>query len=184
MHSHHKERFFRYSRDILAKDVVDSGGFVAGKARDLVALLHESELPTVIGLVAEKKFVPWNMVDHIGDVIRLKVRWFSIGPNPIPGHAVFLRHILDEQLVDAHNRAIGRVDDIGVKHDAAGRKMHVTHILCGPFLRIGLGLGTRKISWHCVQKIRKAKPTAVVLSLDKLRSHSLHSVDKMVVRAR
>jgi sporulation protein YlmC with PRC-barrel domain len=184
-HRHiHTERFFRYTRDIVGKNVVDSGGFVSGKAKDLVAMLSDGENPDVIGIVAEKKFVPWNMVEHIGDDIRLKVRWFSIGPNPIPGEAIFLRHILDEQLVDPHNRALGRVDEIGLRHDAASHRLHMTHILSGPFLRIGLGMGLRKIPWHCVMKVRKTKPTAIVLRLDRMRSLPHSVTDKMMVRAR
>lgn len=180
----HKEKFYRFSRDIVGRDVVDAGGVASGKVRDAVAMPCNGGLPVVTGLVVEKKFIPWEKVASIGRSIKLNAGWFSIGPHPIPGDALFLRHILDEQLLDHDNRAIGRVDDLCLKHDAASHRMHVTHIFSGPLLRIGLGMGHRKIPWVCVERIARTKPTAIVLRLDRTRHASHSTTDKIVVKAR
>ena len=177
-----RETFFRFSRDFVRKSVLDLEGYNAGKVYDVVVVLQKDEAPLVIGLVAQKKFIPWNMVAAVGDDIRLNKRWFTIGPNPMPGNSVFLRHVLDEQLVDTYNKALGRVDDMVLMHDATSHTLCLSHIISGPFARIGIGMGGREIPWQCIEQVRKTRPTAVVLRLDKLRSSSVSTTDKMVVK--
>ncbi len=168
-----KEKSLRLTKDIMGRPVIDRFGFKIGKVRD-TAISGSScseAYPFVTGFMVEKKFVGWGMVEKISSHITLKESLRKNDICPIPRDHVFIgKKILDEQLMDAQGRSIGRVDDIRLVYDVNAHALKVAGLYSGAsalLMRIGMDVFGNVIPWACVEKIRNEKPSGIVLNLQR-----------------
>lgn len=154
---------------ILEKDVLDVDRKYLGKVFDISAKMSDV-YPKSDELIIRKGFingvyasVPFSAVSEIDEEIVINIRSGDIEFKPAPKEYDFLlkRDILDQQVVDTHNRKVIRVNDIHLlRIDHELMVAHVDIGLRGLLRRLGwektLGFLTKKnelVSWKYVQPV-------------------------------
>jgi len=148
-------RDFYFFSDFLNRKVCDVSGERVGKVVDVVAERAEP-YPMVIGLVVQRKrkerrsYLPWEKIARIEPFVASAEETFQAGEMLLPEKdIVFLREVMDKQIVDTFGAKVVRVNDLHfLRINSHLRLVHVDVGFRGLMRRVGWeNLVDRVLRW-------------------------------------
>ncbi len=175
-----KERFMRLTRDVLDKTLIDAKGSKVGKIEDIVIeKVSTGENPSIEGIIANKKYIPWKDIAGISEYIVLNRRFFNIPfYNLDAGNMILSKQILDEQLIDETGSKIGRIDDLAMLYSSEEKRLRIAGICTGVHVRVGINKYFDTIPWSSVMGFQKKPRSFIINTLEK---RPLSMMNKVVV---
>lgn len=121
MNTNATTKFFIYFSEIFGQDVVDHNNRRVGRLCDIAMKVNGEIYPRAATLILKKGLlrrryaeVSWDHVKEVDDIVKL-----NIGSDQVQYHRGRAKHeftlcvdILDQQIVDTHNKKVVRVNDI------------------------------------------------------------------------
>ena len=143
-----KKFIFTFYSDILESDVIDNAGNVVGKVHDVHSVVTEI-YPKAVELVIKRGFlaheyavVSWSSLEEIDGQVRLKINEKNlkfVKSIQTKNEISWCYDLLDQQVVDTHNRRVVRVNDLHLLK--IGMDLMVAHI------DIGMRGIVRRLGW-------------------------------------
>ena len=148
MNNNETTKFFIYFSEIFQEDIVDHNNRCVGKLCDIAMKVNGEIYPRAATLIIKRGLlkrrfaqVSWENVKEVGDVIKL-----NIGSDQITYEKGQLKHdftlcidILDQQIVDIHNKKVVRVNDVHL--------LKVDHQLYLAHVDVGIRGLIRRLEW-------------------------------------
>lgn len=142
-------RLFVYFSEILGRTIVDSQNQKVGKLSDISMRLNEEVFPRTDSILVEKGLfrkeyasVPLDKFKRLGNPLELNIEIKNIKFNKKPELSDFSlrRHILDQQVVDIHDKKVVRVNDIHMLR--VNNQLYLAHV------DVGLRGLVRRLEWQ------------------------------------
>jgi CBS domain-containing protein/sporulation protein YlmC with PRC-barrel domain len=142
-------RLFVYFSEILGRAVVDTQKQCVGHLYDISMRLNEEVFPKAENIIIERGVlnkqyasIPLERFQRLGNPLELNVEKDEIGfqGKPILSEFSLRRHILDQQVVDTHDKKVVRVNDIHM--------LRVNNQLYLANVDVGLRGLVRRLEWQ------------------------------------
>lgn len=142
-------RLFVYFSEILGRMIVDSENQRVGKLYDISMRLNEEVFPKAEAIVIERGVlkkeyasVSLDKFKRLGNPLELKIdqKELNFLSKPILSDFSLRRHILDQQVVDIHDKKVVRVNDIHMLR--VNNQLYLAHV------DVGLRGLVRRLEWQ------------------------------------
>jgi CBS domain-containing protein len=181
----------RFLSEIIKKTVIDSQGKKIGKFKDFIASVSVTYpiVEAIIVRTSDKKDIniPWEDVDSINKVIKLKIKLEDIKEYKFKNRDIKLtEEVLDKQVVDLEGKKIKRINDLQFATTQGYYRLIGADIsFKGILRRLGLekipkGLGIKlqedNISWKDVD-VLESNVSRLKLKVPEYKLKKLHPAD-------